>query len=267
MARSLPRWAGASERSNESRLDVPAMYTLRLTEGACTDLGISHPEPDDALPGLHVLVQKFADHYCDAVAIDTGEPFAQMPGRAVFRIKRNDWRGLVWADREAGVMWLCRAVCLSDFPREELAYDALAAIGDDIFPTDEERKAAEEERILLHALWAMRGAMQEAHVLSETWCEARIREADQRLEDAEVVGRAYVEPIAKDEDDELEVRFLIAVTIPPAKIISGEEWVELVMTRVFPRHGGEVLPISPNDLPGRPAFAPGPEIALAQESF
>jgi hypothetical protein len=266
MAGPLVRWADASEYLNNSRSDVPPVYVLRLTKAACADLGIDHPEADDDFESLPPLIQKFADHYENAAAIDAGTPFAAMPGKGLFRIKRNEWRGLVWADRAAGVMWLCRAVVLADYAHEDLAYDELARAGEQVLPTDDERESAEEERVLVHALWAMRDAMREAHDAPDTWHDARILGAGQVQEDGEIIGRAYVEQI-KEDGDELKVRCLIAVTKPPVSIVSAEEWIELVMTRIFPPQGGDVLPMNHNDLPGHPDFHPGVEVALFQDAY
>jgi hypothetical protein len=211
----------------------------------------------------HGLVRKFITTFRDPTAIDAGRPFASMPGRGLYRIRAGEWRGLVWADRAAGVIWLCCAVCLADHQNEDLAYGAFVDLGESIFPTQEERKEASQEQRIAHALRAMRDAMQSAHDFPGSWEGARLRCADQELDDAETIGRAYVEQIEED-GDELVDRFLITVTKPPAGI-SADDWIDLVVARVFP--GDEpVFPVRTDDLPYGSEFRIGPEIALAQQA-
>ncbi len=96
-----------------------------MTDAVCADLGIERPESGALVANQHPLVQKFVNQFTDASAIDDGRPFSQMPGRGLYRIRREEWRGLIWTDKDSGVVWLCRAVSLADFPEESDAYNAL----------------------------------------------------------------------------------------------------------------------------------------------
>lgn len=263
MASSPPQWAEASERSNNSRRDLPSTYVLRLTGVACGDLGIDPPDPGTAFADQHELVQKFADTFKDPAAIDSsGKPFAQMPGKGVFRIRRGEWRGLVWADRGAGVVWLCGAANLADFPDEGLLYNHLAARGDLIFPTEEERENARDAQLAAHALRALRDAMQAAHDAPETWHEARMRGGRQSPGGGELIGRAYVERVA-DEFGVLVERFMVTVARPPGSL-KQTDWLALVM-RVFPSQDGEPEIVGRGALPDGIDFKPGREVALVQQ--
>lgn len=263
MALPPPQWADASERSNRSRLDVPSTYLLRLTATACADLGIDPPSANTALSAQHELVRKFADTYKDPTAIDeAGKPFAQMPGKGVYRIRRQEWRGLVWADRDAGVVWLCGAACLADFSNEDQLYDYLARRGETIFPAAEEREDAHKAQVGAHALGALRSAMQTAHEVPESWQEARMRGAGQRPGEGTVIGRAYIERV-EDEYGVLVERFLVTVSKPPGSF-SQSDWLALAM-RTFPPQDGLPRFIGAEDLPEGLNFTQGPEVAMVQQ--
>lgn len=263
MAQLPPQWADASERSNDSRLDLPSTYVLRLTEAACSELGIDPPDPHASFSTLHELVRKFADVFKSASAIDSGVPFSQMPGRGLYRIRAQEWRGIVWADRDSGIVWLCRAASLSDYPHEDQLYDALAAHGEGIFPPEKEREEAESAQLVAHAMRALREAMQEAHEVPEKWCEAKMRGAHQSREESETIGHAYVEQL-KDEDEVLVDRFLVTTAVPLGSL-SVENWLALVQ-RLFPVQDGQPFFIAPGDLPDGIIFTPGVEVALAQQA-
>ncbi|MGN6587939.1 MAG: hypothetical protein ACTHKT_10800 [Solirubrobacterales bacterium] len=266
MARARLKWADASELSNRTRPDLPPTFILRVSDAACSDLKIDPPGEDDNIAAQHPLVRKFVDVFVDSEAIDDGVPFAQMPGRGLYRIRTGDWRGIVWADTPIGVVWLCRAVRLADYSSERAAYDALAALGDDgIFPMDGERRVAQRDQKIVYALRAMRDAMQAAHELPNSWHQARMRAAGQPREEGVVIGRAYVEEIEVDEEVVID-RFMIALVCAPDSEIPHEEWLKLVMARVFPRHGGKVDFVGPDALPAGHDLRPGPEVALAQEA-
>jgi hypothetical protein len=259
------QWADACELSNMSRPDLPSTFVLRLSKSVCADLGVAQPESEALIDDQHSLVRKFVDSFTDSSAIDSGTPFRQVPGKGLYRIRAEHWRGLVWTDKSTGVVWLCRAVSLADHPSEDAAYDALAGMGDDIFPVEKEREDAKKAQVLAHALQAMHQAMQEAHELPNSWQYARMVGPGRKEAEAETIGRAYVEQI--EEEDEVVIdRFLIAVTRPPAEV-TVEDWVAALTARVFPPQEGEVEFIGPDDLPDGPPFSPGPEIALAQQAF
>lgn len=266
MRRARLQWADASELSNRTRPELPPTFILRVTDAACADLNIDQPGENDDLAAQHPLVRKFVNVFVDPAAIDDGVPFAQMPGKGLYRIKVRDWRGIVWADVRIGVVWLCRAVKLADYSSEDAAYDALAALGEDgIFPTEGESRDAAGDQKIAHALRAMRDAMQAAHELTNSWHQARMHTGSQADEESRVIGRAYVEEI--EVDDEVVVdRFVIAVVRAPDSAISHEEWLKLVVARVFPPHGGEVDFVGPDALPAGHELKPGPEVALAQEA-
>jgi hypothetical protein len=266
VARARLQWADASELSNRTRPELPPTFILRVTDAACSDLGIDQSGEDDEIGEQHPLVRKFVNGFVDPAAIDDGVPFAQMPGKGLYRIKTGDWRGIVWADTNIGVVWLCRAARLADYSSEDAAYDALAALGDSgIFPTDDESGVARRDQKVVHALRAMRDAMQTAHELPNTWHQAQMLAVGQADHEAVVIGRAYVEEIEVDDEVVID-RFVIAVVRAPDNEIAHEEWLELVAARVFPAHGGEVDFVGPDALPPGHELRPGPEVALAQEA-
>lgn len=266
MGASGAQWAAAAEVSNKSRLDVPSTYILKPTTAVCDDLGIAAPCADALVSDQHVLIKKFADHFKDPAVIDDGVPFRKMSGRGLYRIRAQHWRALVWADRGVGVVWLLRAVSLSKFQREEDAYDHLAGLGSGLFPTEDEIAAAADEQRLAHAVRALRDALSEAMQLPGTWHPARMRAADQRPGEGEIVGRTYVER-ESDTNEWIEERFLVAVTRCPASSVSSEEWAALVMARVFPNHPDASVPdfVDLRAVPG--SHRPGVEFALIQEAW
>ena len=267
MARGRLRWADASELSNRSRPELPATFILRIGETACSDLGISQPGENDDVGDQHPLLRKFIGTFTDPAAIDDGVPLAQMRGRGLYRIRAGDWRGAVWADTSNGVVWLCRAVRLANYPSEAAAYDALEAIGHDgIFPGEAESSDAQRDQFVAQALRAMRDAMQEAHELPNSWQPARMRGPGEGKDEGKIIGRAYVEEIEVG-DEVLTDRFVITVTRAPEGVMPHEEWVKLVMARVFLPQEGEVDFVGPSSLPPGHELRPGPEIALAQNAL
>lgn len=257
MADARKRWADASEVRNKTRPQLPPVLLLRLTDAVCDDLDVEHPRDDALLASEHELIQKFADEYKTAEAIDNGEPLRQVPGRGVYRIRRGEWRGATWADTEIGTVWLCRAVFLGSHPTEDDAYDAFEAMGHDLFPTDGEREAAADEWALAHVFSAMKAAMQEAHELPNTWQIAEV--------DGEVIGRAHVEQIVSD-GEIVAQRFLVVIRKPPVAIPDGEEWLPLVIARVLPEADGYPDFIDPTTLPPGSNYGAS-EVALAQEAL
>ena len=226
MAGAQRRWADASEVRNKTRPELPEILLLRLTDAVCGDLNVEPPDDRTLLASEHELIQKFADEYKNAEAIDNGEPLRQVPGKGVYRIRRGEWRGATWADKEAGIVWLCRAVFLGAFPTEDKAYDAFEEMGQDLFPTDDEREAAAEEWALVHVFSAMKAAMQEAHEFPNTWQIAEV--------DGEVIGRAHVEQIETD-GVVLAQRFLVVIRKPPVRMPDGDDWLPLVRRGFCPR--------------------------------
>jgi hypothetical protein len=260
-------WQAATDLANESRADLPSSYVLKLTDAACSDLGIAQPEAEALVDDQHPLVRKFVDRFKDPSAVDDGVPFRSRAGRGLYRVRMGQWRGLVWADKGAGVVWLLRAVALSDFPDEDQAYRHLAGIPDaELFPGTSEAEAAATDQVVAHALGALRDALQTAFELPGEWHEARMRPANGPAGAGESVGRAFVErELIEEEDLAVEDRFLIAVTQPPTAL-EATEWAALVMARVFPR-GEEVFWVSHEDLPPGSGIAPGLEFALSQHDW
>jgi hypothetical protein len=252
------RWADASELRNSTRPDLPKVILLRLTDALCGDLGVEHPDDGALVANEHALIKKFVDENKDAEAIDKGVPLQQVPGKGLYRIKRGEWRGVTWADKDGGVVWLCRAVALGSFPHEDLAYDALAALGDDLFPSDEERESAAEEWATAHVLRAIQGAMQEAHDFPNSWQVAEVN--------GEVIARAHVEQI-EEEGVVLAQRFLIVISKPPVALPDGDDWLPLVVARVLPTEHGNHIWIGTDSLPPGAEFQPGREFAVAQETL
>ncbi len=252
------RWADARELSNETRPDLPDTFLLRLTDSVCGDLGIDHPKEGALVADEHELVRKFVDTFTSGDVIDDGVALRQVPGRGFYRIRVGEWRAVVWTDKDAGVVWLCRTVFLGDFPNEDAAYDALEAMGEALFPSEEDRTQARKERAIVCALGAIQRAMQSAHELPNTWHVAD--------NEGEVVGRAHVEQI-EEEGEVLAQRFLITVTRPPAEISDGEEWIALVASRVLPESDGGYEFVGDDSLPDGSSFKPGREVALAQETL
>lgn len=263
MADPQLQWADASELSNNSRGDLPPKLVLRLTDSVCDDLDIPQPKDRARVADQHNLVQKFIARFANVSAIDSGVPFRQVGGRGLYRIRIEHWRGLVWTDRSKGIVWLCRAVSLADHPNEDAAYDALAAMGEAIFPTEDEMEKATKIQVTADAVDAMYQAMQRAHELPESWQTAELTRLGSG--ERETIGRAYVEQI-EEEEEVLSDRFLIAVTTPPADI-SLPDWLVLLQARVFTAQGSDVTPIGPNDLPPGPPLMLDREIALAQRAL
>ncbi len=258
MADAPKRWASASEVQNKTRPELPPVLLLRLTDAVCGDLNVEHPKDDALLASEHELIQKFADEYKTPDAIDQGEPLRQVPGKGVYRIRRGEWRGATWADTDVGTVWLCRAVFLGSHPTEDDAYDAFEAMGDDLFPTEDEREAAADAWALAHVFSAMKAAMQEAHELPNTWQIAEV--------DGEVIGRAHVEQIVS-EGEIVAQRFLVVIRKPPVNMPDGEDWLPLVIARVLPEGDGYPDFIDPNTLPPGSDYAGGSEVALQQDEL
>jgi hypothetical protein len=258
MADAQRRWADASEVRNKTRPELPEILLLRLTDAVCGDLNVEHPDDGSPLASEHELIQKFADEYKSAEAIDNGEPLRQVPGKGVYRIKRDEWRGATWADKEVGIVWLCRAVSLASYPTEDKAYDAFEEMGEDLFPTDDEREAAAEDWALAHVFSAMKAAMQEAHELPNTWQVAEV--------DGEIIGRAHVEQIESD-GVVLAHRFLVVIRKPPVTLPDGDDWLPLMIARVLPEGDGYPDFINPDDLPSGSSYRDGREVAIAQEAL
>jgi len=252
------RWADASEVRNKTRPELPEVLLLRLTDAVCEDLDVEHPDDGALLASEHELIQKFADEYKSSEAIDSGEPLRQIPGKGVYRIKRGEWRGATWADKEVGIVWLCRAVFLGAFPTEDKAYDAFEEMGEGLFPTDDEREAAAEEWALVHVFSAMKAAMQEAHDFPNTWQIAEVN--------GEVIGRAHVEQI-ESEGVVLAQRFLVVIRKPPVTLPDGNDWLPLVIARVLPKGDGYPDFIDPDTLPPGSSYRGGREVALVQEAL
>lgn len=258
MADAQRRWADASEIRNKTRPELPEILLLRLTDAVCGDLNVKRPADEALLAGEHELIQKFADEYKSAEAIDNGTLLQQAPRKGVFRIKRGEWRGATWADKEIGIVWLCRAVFLGSYKTEGQAYDAFERMGEDLFPTADEREAAAGDWRLAHVFSAMKVAMENAHICPNTWQVAEV--------DGEVIGRAHVEQIESD-GVILAQRFLIVIRRPPIELPSGEDWLSLVMARVFPKANDLPDFVDPTTLPPGSCYLDGREVALAQEDL
>ena len=252
------RWADARELSNETQPELPDTFLLRLTDSVCGDLGIEHPKEGALVANEHELVRKFVDTFTSVDAIDKGRPLSQVSGQGFYRIRIGEWRAVVWSDKEAGVVWLCRAVSLGSFPNEGAAYDALEVMGEELYPSEDDRTEAGKERALVCALGAIHRAMRLAHQLPNTW-----QDADH---EGEIVSRTHVEQV-EEEGEVLAQRFLIVVTKPPAEVPDGEEWIALVASRVLPESHGRYEFVGDDSLPDGSSFKPGREVALAQETL
>src|SRR4051794_20560187 len=118
------------------QVDVASKYfILRVSQKAWQDVGARTrasrftQEPDSS---THPLLTKFWSDCSHPAALDTGELLREVDHPKVFRLKatgpNGSYRGAIWYDRQAGVLWLLRVVALSDFHEESLAYRHFRAL-------------------------------------------------------------------------------------------------------------------------------------------
>lgn len=198
-------------------------------------------------------------------------PFADKP---VWRIRVTEasntaLRGAVVWDDELDVVWLCRAVNISDYsyPQEENAYNALGAMWEngEMLPTEKERADAMNE-----AYWdSFVDALIEAKAVAEQHPGQWVN-ADVGLRTGEIVtiGSAFFEA-EEHADGSYTTRYFVIVRRDPGDIAARPTaWLEVVTAELFEEATDEVDPAAAAwEIPGGRYLDPSKEVALRQSAL
>jgi len=237
---------------------------LRVSRRAWEDLGVD--PPDEALAGVveaHAILKKFYDTYSSVHAVDRGTPLSQAEDPKVFRIRREEWRAAVRYEPEDGIVWLCRAVSLAKFHREDDAYDRLGELERNgrLLPTPDERAEGRAAQFLVAALQALRVARVRADQNPREWHEAH---ADRPDGSEHRAGRVWVEYDDIDDEATITTRYMLTVTEPPSDVTMPSGWLEFLVAHVLP--SDEPVQRAYTDLPAGTNLQSN-ELPLIQESM
>ena len=242
------------------RPDIAAShFSLRVSKRAWKDLDFrtgSERLDMDAI-ARHDLLQKFADHCRRPENIDRGEPIRQVRHPRVFRIKVNNWRGAVWFDHDAAVLWLLRALPLSKFHEEADLYVQFGELErrEQLLPSSEELMIAKGEQYITSVIMALGEAVREAYAEQGVWQPALSVRPNG---DPVPAGRVHV---VTDEMIVTQHVILREAAFRRKDLIIPLDWRELVMATIFPPD--EPVMRAVNGLPDRAELQDG-EIPLVQ---
>jgi hypothetical protein len=224
------------------RADLPSVWLLVVRELAFDDLDVPASIRGDieALKGRYPILRCFFDDLVDERRVDDGRPIGAVNQSKVFRIREGDKRAAVWYDAEHGVVWLCRALAIADFPDEGALYRHFGRLEGHpsrqplasalLIPDENERREAGGEQHLENTIAALMAARDRAYREPRAWHSATMRTPAGSIAG---VGRAYVDRQALDASGELVTRFIIVLDEWPACLPRPADWRSRITASCF----------------------------------